>query len=183
MPQGINLTENLRILLKSLDDRLTKIEQSRFFRAPVISGSPRIPADGDTWIDSTTNRPNIRVNGNTWPLAQAQSDTGWIAPTLLNSWVNYDTSAWQGAGYRLDAQGFVHLKGLVKSGTAGSNPIFTLPAGYRPALRCIFSCTGNVTTEGWVRVDVLPNGQVLVTNPGGTYQYLSLDGLCWLAEQ
>ena len=55
----------------------------------------------------------------------------WIAPTLLNSWVDFGSGD-QPSGYMKDHLGFVHLRGLVKTGTVGS-PIFNLPAGYRPA--------------------------------------------------
>lgn len=60
------------------------------------------------------------------------SKQGWIAPTLLNSWVNYG-NPYTPVGYMKDAMGFVHIKGFVKSGASGAS-VFTLPAGYRPAV-------------------------------------------------
>jgi hypothetical protein len=54
----------------------------------------------------------------------------WIAPTLLNSWVNYG-SPFSPAGYR-KRNGRIEVRGLVKDGTiSGSLPVFILPAAYR----------------------------------------------------
>ena len=53
----------------------------------------------------------------------------WIAPTLLNGWVNVGAGT-NPTGYGKSG-GLILLRGLIKNGTA--NPLFTLPAGYRPA--------------------------------------------------
>ena len=59
-------------------------------------------------------------------------DPVWIAPTLLNSWVNFDAVR-NTAGYLIEPGGRVWIKGLVKNGTAvAGTAIFTLPVGYRP---------------------------------------------------
>jgi hypothetical protein len=60
-------------------------------------------------------------------------DTSWIAPTLLNSWVNFG-APYAVAGYRKDAEGWIWLRGLIKDGTvSAATSILTLPSGYRPA--------------------------------------------------
>lgn len=64
----------------------------------------------------------------------------FIAPTLLNSWVNFG-APYQVAGYALHL-GIVYIRGLVSTGTVAS-PIFTLPAGYRPPNDLIFSTSSN----------------------------------------
>lgn len=56
-------------------------------------------------------------------------DSGWIAPTLTNSWVNYG-SGYELAGYRLIGNQ-MHLRGTLKNGVVGS-AILTLPVGFRP---------------------------------------------------
>lgn len=63
---------------------------------------------------------------------ELEAQQSWIAPTLLNSWVNYG-NPYTPVGYMKDAMGFVHIKGFVKSGASGS-AVFNLPAGYRPAV-------------------------------------------------
>lgn len=66
----------------------------------------------------------------------------WIAPTLLNSWVNFDTGANALAGYRIDDDGMVHLKGRVKTGTP-SSVVWTLPVGYRPPAHLVYGTSSN----------------------------------------
>lgn len=62
-------------------------------------------------------------------LAALVADSGWIAVTFTNGWVNYG-GGWAVAAYRkIGSQ--VYLKGLVKNGTVNA-AIFQLPAGYRP---------------------------------------------------
>ena len=58
----------------------------------------------------------------------------WIAVSggigFANSWVNY-AAGYNDAEYRKHSDGSVQVRGMVKSGTAGS-VAFTLPSGYRP---------------------------------------------------
>jgi hypothetical protein len=56
----------------------------------------------------------------------------WIEPTLLNGWENYG-SGFSNIAYFKDEFDFVHLRGLIKSGTAAAGTdLFVLPNGYRP---------------------------------------------------
>jgi len=50
-------------------------------------------------------------------------------PAFQGTWVNFDTD--RPARFCKDASGFVHLEGLIKSGTINT-VAFTLPIGYRP---------------------------------------------------
>ena len=93
------------------------------------------------------------------------------APTLLNSWVNYD-AAYNPAGYYKDPWGRVHLRGAVKNGTAIGTAIFTLAAGYRPPFRQLHVVDSN-NAHG--RVDVLADGTVL--GVAGSTAWVSLDGI------
>ena len=68
-------------------------------------------------------------------------DTGWITPTLENSWVNYDTALYQPARYRRVGS-IVYITGLVRSGTNQTN-IFTLPVGFRPLRNLHFATAQN----------------------------------------
>ena len=111
-------------------------------------------------------------------------DTGWIevgsggtAPAFQNSWVNYDTT-YNSCGFRKDALGYVHLKGLIKSGTIGYT-IFTLPSGYRPAKRYLLSTSTN--PNAYARLDIQVTGNVDPIT--GSKDYYSLDGITFKAEQ
>ncbi|WP_421883300.1 hypothetical protein [Methylibium sp.] len=96
----------------------------------------------------------------------------WIAPTLLNSWVNF-SAAFNPAGYFRDQFGIVRLRGLVKDGSAANAVIFTLPTGYRPAFQTMFAViSGSILG----RVDVLANGDVQMIS-GGSVGFVSLDAI------
>ncbi|OMD00054.1 hypothetical protein BJP49_28590, partial [Paenibacillus odorifer] len=74
-----------------------------------------------------------------------------ITPTLLNGWETYSSS--NAPYYYKDTLGFVHIRGMVKSGVNGS-PILTLPPGYRPS-----------ATAGIESISVSNNGSgVLIGN-------------------
>jgi hypothetical protein len=98
----------------------------------------------------------------------------WIAPTLLNSWVNFG-GGFNNAGYYKDPFGVVRLRGMVKSGVVG-NAVFNLPAGYRPANEELFVAISNGALG---RVDVYPSGDVGATS--GSNAWFSLDGLTFRA--
>jgi len=115
----------------------------------------------------------------------------WIAPTLLNSWVNYGNGIVGDAGYYKDALGRVHIKGVIKDGTAtASTVLFQLPAGYRPGHEVVCNVRASNTTEsaeGAARVDIETDGDVVIIGGDvsgfGTGCYVSLDGISFLAEQ
>jgi hypothetical protein len=105
----------------------------------------------------------------------------WIAPTLLNGWVNYGGDT-EPAGYMKDEFGFVYLKGLVKGGALGTT-MFILPKGYRPAYAKVWPV---ITAEGSNnlvgRLGVSPDGSVTLNYFGGT-TYVYLDVPPFRAEQ
>jgi hypothetical protein len=94
---------------------------------------------------------------------------------LVNSWVNY-AAGHRTVGYRKSAIGQVFLRGLVKSGTAPSVTIFTLPSGFRPAQQEIFMQASNL---GQARVDVFTTGAVQVVSyiGSGSNAFVSLAGI------
>lgn len=107
-----------------------------------------LQAAGDLLYGSAKGAVTRLANGVTGQLLQAGAsapvwagDTVWTAPTLLNSWVNFGSGN-QVAGFFRDANGFVHLRGMVKSGTL-TLAAFTLPAGYRPSANVNFACVSN----------------------------------------
>jgi hypothetical protein len=93
----------------------------------------------------------------------------WVAPTLLNSWVNYLTG-YSPAGYRIIPGGNVQLRGLVKSGTNGH--IFTLPEDLWPSGDHIF--TAHTSPNGTsARLDVRATGVVFATGYSASWFSLS----------
>jgi hypothetical protein len=94
----------------------------------------------------------------------------WHTPVLLNGWVDYDTTVWQGARYRKLSNGMVTIQGLVKNGTGPPSDIFFLPVGYRPAKNLLFASIGN---NVFARVDVYLTGSVN-WSVGGTNGFVSI---------
>lgn len=100
--------------------------------------------------------------------------TGQVA--FQNSWVNFDSGATSTAGYMKDSLGFVHLKGLVKSGTIGQI-IFILPTGYRPAGNTNYSVSSN---SAFGSVSITSSGNV--TADVGNNAWVSLNGITFKAQ-
>ncbi len=105
-------------------------------------------------------------NGEAWNTIQ----------TFQNSWVNYG-SGYTDAQYFKDQFGVVHLRGLVKSGTIGTVPVFTLPAGYRPAKNHLIAACSN---SAYGQVNVNPNGEVWAQV--GSNVWFSLDTVSFRAD-
>lgn len=99
----------------------------------------------------------------------AGSDEDWHEvgatdePAFQNSWANYALGDATAAFLKLTS-GLVVIKGSIKSGANGTTA-FTLPAGYRPALRLRFAGTGNVTPTGAILIEA--SGNVDIYFPGG----------------
>ncbi len=101
----------------------------------------------------------------------------WIAPSLSNNWANYG-APFGDAGYFIDPEGIVHLKGLVKcaTGTPVATVLFTLPVGYRPAYEATYlqGSSWAATGEAATRLNVKTNGDVQATAVVGS----ATPGLC-----
>jgi hypothetical protein len=163
-----------------------------FLTKPTFSAGLTVPAAQTATtniIDTNSAVPLVIGNGN---MTQASFNkftayTGtaasvpaspWIAPSLLNSWVNFGAPL-ENVGYFKDAAGVVHITGTVKSGTSNSAAIFTLPAGYRPANELLIAVDSN---GAHCNMTVLANGTVGPNTSGSTTR-MSLDGISFLAEQ
>lgn len=130
------------------------------------------------WSDGTW-RSGVRLNVNGHLVTAGpinNEDTAWHFPTLLNGWLNYG-GAFATAAYRKDASNYVHVKGLIKSGTIGA-AAFNLPAGYRPGGQVLY---GTISNNVIGRVDVGTNGDLNITSPSSA-AWVSLEGLTFLAE-
>ena len=110
------------------------------------------------------------------PPAVTPFRAAYIAPVLLNSWVN-SGGGFSTAGYYRDPLGIVRLRGFVSGGvTTYGTPIFTLPAGYQPALSLAASTVSN-SSPGEVRVDTAGNVLFCI----GSNASFSLDNITFLA--
>lgn len=85
-------------------------------------------------------------------------DAAWIAPAMLNGWVNYG-APYSNAGYRRFGDR-VAIRGAFKNGTENA-VIFNLPVGYRPSTTLVFPCwMVEGTGQGWAYASVAANGDV-----------------------
>lgn len=102
-----------------------------------------------------------------------------IAPTLLNGWHNYG-NGFEGAKVYKYPSGRVECSGLIAGNFA--QIIFTLPAGWRPAGRQLFSVCAN---DVLVRVDITPDGNVFLSSGGSVGRqgsgWVSLNGISFYA--
>lgn len=108
--------------------------------------------------------------------ALTPSSGTWTAPTLLNAYTNLG-GIYMTAGYFKDANGFVHLRGIVtNAGALAANvPVFTLPAGYRPSAQVIYNPYCSLGTTPAAGVTTAGNVQITVAVGAGVV--LSLDGI------
>lgn len=97
--------------------------------------------------------------------------TPWVAPTLLNGWVNYG-NPWQNVQYRRIGD-IVTIRGLATAGTVTSGTIiFNLPVGFRPPAWHIEVAEGGSI---FGRFDVRSDGAVVWQIGAGTGAYYSLN--------
>lgn len=105
---------------------------------------------------------------------------GWSNLTLQNGWTTYSATTFSTPQYTKTSDNIVNLKGVLTPGTTAlETPITTLPAGFRPAKRMIFSV---VNLDSFARFDVTPSGEVRILSTGNTNRY-SLDSIMFVAEQ
>lgn len=99
-------------------------------------------------------------------------DSAWTAPTLAANWTNFSGS-YQSTRYCKDANGWVHIEGHVgNSVDTGATAVFTLPAGFRPALHLLFMSVGD---NNACRIQVTSAGVVSLGGNGTYAVYASLN--------
>lgn len=127
--------------------------------------------------------PTVATNWTAWEKIGG-GDLAWTNVSSLgyaNGWRDYDTGIWL-PQFRKDAQGYVHMRGLIALGTASATA-FTMPMGYRPARSEMFSTFAGAAVT---RSDVNSNGTFVAMAQiatGATNAYVSLSGITYLAEQ
>lgn len=99
----------------------------------------------------------------------------WQPATLINGWANYGGS-FPNAEYIVDLAGVVHLRGMIRNGTAQA--AIQLPPELAPSTRELFSCLGQ--TSVIARADVEVTGIVNVSQQAAVGQWVSLSGISWV---
>lgn len=124
----------------------------------------------------STARAWYDISNGLWHIYGAMTVIPFQALSLLNSWVN--SSGWT-AGYMMDINGRVYLRGQIASGTVtGGTHLTTLPAGFAPPQAHSFVCkNSNAGRSALISVDTSGNVYIdtgsLTVDPG----YLSLDSI------
>lgn len=115
---------------------------------------------------------------------EIEAQEAWISPTLQNSWVNYG-NPYATVQYMKDSLGFVHLKGMAKSGV-NATTVFTLPSGYRPATNGDLyfianggAGAGDIVIAGDGTVKAYSNS----TGGSNVVTYVSFNNISFRAEQ
>lgn len=104
--------------------------------------------------------------------------TGWIPLTLANTWVTF-SAAYPTPSVMRDANGFVHLRGVIKNGTVNTTTaMFILPEGFRPGQRRFI---GTISNGAAGAIEISNNG-ACVAYVGNT-AYVSLDTVTFLGER
>jgi hypothetical protein len=141
----------------------------------IAPGGPVPPGGATGQVLTKRSNTNYDVRWAGQSVRQYKADTMWRdvgggETPFQNSWVNYG-GGFNGAGYRIDAEGWVYLKGLVRNGAHGT-PIFTLPPAYRPWKIVFFPAVCNPGNNGYVQVNT--DGTVVAYVYGDT-QWFSLE--------
>jgi hypothetical protein len=155
------------------------------------------PITGADWMRQVQSRL-AAIERHRHPATSAQSDSsgldsGWHyigvtgEPPLGPGVVPYDSGAlvWSSGRFRRDGAGCVHLDGLFLLPGEGAPPailMFTLPVGFRPSKRQIFS-TSPTNGRPPNQIEVLPNGSVNVLLAWGVPGYFAfLSGISFMAD-
>lgn len=96
-------------------------------------------------------------------------------PSWEHSWAVYSAGT-AIPGFWKDALGFVHIQGVIASGTVGQSA-FTLPPGYRPDKQYPFPAVSNGAIG---RVDVFSDGTVVPASPSSNV-WVTLNGITFPA--
>lgn len=139
------MTDPLEPIIAALSD-VKKRQGGRSLRLATVTSANttgvkvRFDSDSTASVRYYKSICNCRVGdrvvmaqiGGSWVVLGTinENNPNWIAPTLLNNWVNYGLDGWEEAGYK-KVGGITYMKGLIKNGTIRAD-ILVLPVGYRP---------------------------------------------------
>lgn len=168
---------DIGVLANSMHGRIHILAVNTAARTALTGTCGWTPSASDPLVVLQTDTQVTWIyNGSAW--ATMPADTGWVAPTLTNSWVNYEASptTHHPAAYRVVGSE-LQIRGFIKNGTTGA-AIFTLPAGARPTFSDRFVCeANNGSGTGSATVSVNASGVVQVEqyvgSGGNTYVSLA----------
>jgi hypothetical protein len=124
----------------------------------------------DLWTTAATHQLALAVDtgleykwsGSVWALTFF--DTGWITPTLLNSW---GVSGGLTPQYRVK-DGVLYARGQATGGAANSVIYQIADASYRPVGQTFKTITPNTDGTAFYRLQVTTGGDVSVSNAGSS---------------
>jgi len=203
----MNPDEIAKIISQEVDSRIARFVDNQYLRGFVTAVSSDRQKATVKIEGSLAETPNIPcVNGyyptvgdkvlvlnigrsgaNLLIINRLDGDTDWHIvdgtgePAYENGWVDYNTQpgTYAGGGFMKDENGYIHLRGLIKNGTDGTT-VFTLPVGYRPLQKNIFTIESDDLAG---RLDVDDTGEVIPASSTTSPAWISLDGIVFLGEK
>lgn len=146
--------------------------------APLAITGKAVPNIKEAVDDLTRGLTEAKTQISVLQNVKAQKQQpNWIAPVLLNGWVNFGGTNYNNVGFYKDENGYVYLRGLIKSGTIPSVALI-LPKGYRSSRYFNIPCISNGALGN---LEVRPTGEVRVVS--GDNADFNLDGVSFRAEQ
>lgn len=158
-------------------------------------GFPRIKIAGGATIipgpSSAKGVPSFKVctvGDRVWVLQTGSSplivgskpDPAWVTVSLTANWSQHPSFPLR---YRKDAFGVVRLQGEIQVLAGATNPLTTLPAGYRPGIDSFFPATGGAAGTFSLRQVEIDAAGTIKGNGLATNDYLIFDGISFLSEQ
>lgn len=127
-PYGVKLRTAINAVNDAVDDNTAEFNDREIYSYRWADSSARTGQAGmragDKGYQVDTNA-EYTYTGTEWEI----HDTGWIEPTLINSWTQSGAVT---VGYRRVGE-TVNMRGRVTGGTTGA--AFVLPEGFRPDQR------------------------------------------------
>ena len=159
------------------------VDDSRFRIVYYTTAMAVVPAN---WILVAVRNADALSGSYMWGDGRVQDY--WKDLTLTGGWVRYNT-AYPAPAWRLESDGRVALRGLMKGGLTWMDNLFATlpypelgPDGVAPISGTITIGVAHADGGvGFARIDIFPNGGMVVVILGAsaTNAYVSLDNISW----
>lgn len=167
IPDGFaSLATSVNASLDTLVARTRQIQTFRWANQAAQGAQTGMQSGDEGW--RTDTRTSYRYSGTAWNTVQY--DSGWITPTLVTGW---STDGLQPVQYR-KVGNEVFMRGRA-NGVAAADPLFTLPAGFRPdtADEMRFAGISGGAATGVTRIVVRSDGTINV-QPNGMPNFVQV---------